>query len=201
MSAVHSTSLRQLLSAIDRLNTVDEPARSLARSMARVCVDEGREVTAKALMTAAQETLDAPHVFLESEVSVQFPAGRPTTFRKWRQARHEWQTVRVLSLLAIGGLMPIIVGQAASPSVPFSIMSGLVVAACMVASWLAFTHAGRGLQALTPVAPELSSLEWSKSRAEGGPARAYLERVEHCEMSQLLHMDVEAMAHLGISGK
>lgn len=200
MSPVPSSPLRQLLSALDRLDDVDEPARSLAKSMARVCVDEGREVTANALMKAAQETLGEPHASLDSDAPIQFPANRPITLRAWRRARCWWGTLRVLGLLCAGGLVFDVVYQVGVHS-SFSVMGGLVDGAGLLGACAAWVSASREFRALDSMVSERTRLGWAKYWPEGGFMRAYLEKVERCEMNLLLRMDVETLARGGKPGR
>lgn len=91
MTAVSSPTptLSQLLAALDRL-PAEEATQALARDMAQVCVEEGRPVTAQALVTAAHAQLLADQQATPSDTrDLLSPRwSRPTSVKAWEHAQH-----------------------------------------------------------------------------------------------------------------
>lgn len=193
-----TASLRQLLDALDRLEGVESRARALARSMAQVCVDEGRAVTAQDLVLAAEESLrspsSAPAVSTDSAIEVRLPADRPVTLRAWHRMRAKWRLVRLSSLMVMGGLLAHLIAAALSTPATVSVWDGLLSGVGLVGAGFAWWVSRVWLKALTPLAPTLVRMGWASYWKSGSVGRAYLEQVQCSEVDMLLWMDAQVLA-------
>ena len=196
-SSPSAPTLRQLLDALDRLDGVAPRARTLARSMAKVCVDEGRAVAGQDLVLAATASLQpdvAPTVPPVQAFEVRLPADRPTTRRAWYRARTKWRSVRLASLVVLGSLAGHLVVAAFAAPAALSVWDGVCSGVGLAGAGFAWWVSGVWLKALTPLAPTLVRMGWAKYWKSGSVGRAYLEQVQQSEVDMLLWMDAQALA-------
>lgn len=212
-----SVPLATLLSALDRLPASEEE-RALARAMASVCVDEGRAVSAEALLdaaiaeTAAAQPLAVMKISSAQEVETLLPAfaNRPTQrstleamlvhFRHVHRQKSRW----VKGLLTVGlGVPALMVMLFFSSSHQFTPIGSFGMAVTLIISMIIGVFGAIGMSVeranwaarIQELEPHISTIKESLRWKCSVLARAYLRQHTQGEVG-LLNGDVAELNKL-----